>query len=225
MRGNPNTCLEVWKWVLGKNMPELVSKGVGSGLECQSWLGRTYGIWQPAILEWRDEVCESLQVMNEVHWIMNDKWWVKTENLSMSYTVRSEQASGGSATWERSVLHHFPILCQRQSSAAPLITCYKSKPASLSRMGRIFVLYFFHPFCLANSYSCSWVACCCSISTANHSCSSLAIQAQISCLWSHSVQIFSYVNHQTSMSKFATSLLVFSLTVRISLATSYSRSM
>ena len=30
MRGNPNTCPEVWKWVLGENTPELVSKGVRS---------------------------------------------------------------------------------------------------------------------------------------------------------------------------------------------------
>ena len=48
-RGDPNTCLEVRKQVLGENMPELVSKGVGSGLYCRSWLGRLYGIWYDAI--------------------------------------------------------------------------------------------------------------------------------------------------------------------------------
>ena len=55
------------------------------------------------------------------------------ENLSTSYAARSERASGGSGAQERSALRHFPTLCQRQSSAAPLVPRYESEPLASKR--------------------------------------------------------------------------------------------
>ena len=42
MRGNPNTCPEVWKRVLGKNTLEFMAITSESG---RSWLGQMYSIW------------------------------------------------------------------------------------------------------------------------------------------------------------------------------------